>query len=124
MALKAPKIFLAGQNSRRKNLVGFLKTVRKNLMTITSDEICPPKFIQGEILPPPPPVTPWSDCNKLFYFYLSNLNFHVGLHFLVHFRWSDKDLSGPRQSWECNGIPHLTRCLSPGNHFLYIFWHL
>ncbi len=41
--------FRRGQILRRKNLVGFLKTARKNLVGIPSDEICPPKFFQGEI---------------------------------------------------------------------------
>ncbi len=30
----------------------FLKLVRKNLVGIPSDEICPPKFFLGEIFPP------------------------------------------------------------------------
>jgi hypothetical protein len=39
--------FFAGQNLRRKNLVFFSKQI--NLVGIPSGEICPPKFIKGEI---------------------------------------------------------------------------
>jgi hypothetical protein len=43
--------FRRGQILRRKNLVGFLKTARKNLVGISSDEICPLKFFLDEIPP-------------------------------------------------------------------------
>ncbi len=44
--------FLAGQISCRKNLVGFLKTVQKNLVKIPDDKIYPSNFILGENLAP------------------------------------------------------------------------
>ncbi len=51
MAPKAPKIFWQDKFCAGKILVGFLKTVRKNLEGIPSDEICDSKWLFMDVFP-------------------------------------------------------------------------
>jgi hypothetical protein len=51
MAPKAPKIF-GRTNFTSEKFGGFFQNGLGNLVENPSDEICPPKFINGEIPPP------------------------------------------------------------------------